>query len=117
VAGIGYRHPYLASILFDLAVVVWVGAALHGLCRLARGRRALRWLGVLGYETLFLYVLHHLIGFRLFHLLGWVNGRSWRGQYGIFGVPQATLLLLALLVCMYLLARGRMAWRQRRRAI
>ena len=112
-AGIGYRHPHLVSILFDLAVVVWAGAVLHGWCRLARRRRALGWLRDMGQETLFLYVLHHLIGFRLFYLLGWVTGRSWRGQYGVFDVPRATLLLVLLWVGMYLASRAWSRWKAR----
>lgn len=112
-AGVGYRHPRLVSVLFDLAVVAWAGAALYGCCRLAWGRHALGWLRDMGQETLFLYVLHHLIGFRLFYLLGWVNGRSWYGQYGVFSVPQATLLLIMLWVGMYLASRAWSRWKAR----
>lgn len=113
---IGYRHPYLVSILFDLAVVTWIGAALYGLCLLARVRRFLGWLCMMGRETLFLYVLHQLIGFRLFYVFGWVSGRSWRGQHGVFSISQATLLLVLLWGGMYLAVRGWVGWRLRREA-
>jgi uncharacterized membrane protein len=114
VPGIGYRHPYLVSILFDLAIVAWIGAALYGLFLWACVRRFLGWLSTLGRETLFLYVLHHLVGFRLLYLLGWVSGRSWRGEYGVFDVPQATLFLVLLGVGMYVSTRGWVAWQLRR---
>jgi len=107
---IGYRHPYLLSVLFDLAVVAWAGALLYGWCRLPWGVRALRWLRDMGRETLLLYLLHHLVGFRLFSLLGWVTGRSWRGQYGVFNVPLATSLLIALCGVMYVAARLWTRW-------
>jgi uncharacterized membrane protein len=115
-SNVGYRHPNLTSILFDLAVVAWAGAMLYGWCRLPWRPKALGWLRDVGQETLVLYLVHHLVGFRLFHLLGWVTGRSWRGQYGMFGVPQATLLLIALLAGMYLAARGWIVSKKRRPA-
>ncbi|HID61763.1 MAG TPA: DUF1624 domain-containing protein [Anaerolineae bacterium] len=98
---IGYRHPRLVSILFDLAVAFWMGTVLYFWCRWSWGRRALSWLRDMGRETLLLYLLHHLVGFRLFYLLGWVTGRSWRGQYGVFDIPQATLLLVVLCSVMW----------------
>jgi uncharacterized membrane protein len=112
-ANIGYRYPRPISILFNLVVVAWAGAALYGCCRPAWSRRALGWLRDMGQETLFLYVLHHLIGFRLFYLLGWVTGRSCRGQYGVFSISQATLLLVLLWIGMYLMSRAWSQWKAR----
>jgi uncharacterized membrane protein len=110
---IGYRHPRPVTILFELAVVAWAGTALYGLHRWAWGVKWSAWLRTLGSETLLLYVFHHLLGFRLFSALGWVTGRAWRGQYGVFDIPAATVLLLALCGVMYLVARAWSRWKAR----
>jgi len=111
---LGYRHPRLVSVLFDWGVVALLGSGLYGWCRLTRWRNALSWLGLLGRETLLLYLLHLLVGFRLFRIFGWVTGRSWRGQFGTLDVPRATLLLVAFVGCLYVVANAWMAWKRDR---
>jgi len=110
---LGYRHPRLISILFDWGVVASLGAGIHAWCRLSKRRYALSWLRDMGQETLLIYVVHHLVGFRLFRLLGWVTGRSWRAQFGTLRVPQATLLLVGLVAGLYLVTRAWMAWKSK----
>jgi uncharacterized membrane protein len=102
---IGYRHPYLISILFDLTVVSWLTVLLYNWIRVFGMNQPLEWLCTLGQETLLVYIVHHFVGFRLFSWLGWVTGRSWRGKYGIFDIRQATLLLVLLLLAVYILSR------------
>jgi len=58
-----------------------------------------------------LYVYHHLVGYRLFWLLGWTRGRSWRGEYGVFSPLRAGVLLCVLLASMLPIARWWLAWR------
>jgi hypothetical protein len=110
-ANFGYRHPGPGPILFELAVVAWAGALLYGLHRWACGAKWLAWLRILGSETLLLYVFHHLLGYRLFSVMGWVTGRSWHGRYGVFDIPTATMLLLVLCGIMYLVARAWSRWK------
>jgi uncharacterized membrane protein len=105
-SSVGYRHPRLVSILFEWTVVALLGSGLYALCRSSLGRRALRWLRDMGREALLLYVLHHLVGFRLFRYFGWVNGRSWRDQFGALHIREATLLLFGLLALMNLATWG-----------
>jgi hypothetical protein len=105
----GYRHPRAGFIVFSSGIVAWLASGIYFLYRIAGGRsiRLLEWLRDMGRETLMLYVLHHLIGFRLLYWLGWVTGRSWREQYGLLDVPRATLLLIVL--CGIMIAASR-AW-------
>jgi len=102
---LGYRHPRLAFMLFSLGVIAWLAAGLYGWGRIVNGRLVSRfnWLRYMGRETLMLYILHHLVGFRLMYWAGWVRGRSWRGQYGVLNIPAATGLL-AVLVCIMLVS-------------
>jgi uncharacterized membrane protein len=109
---VGYRHPRLMTLLFDWGVVAVLASGLYGWCRLTRWRLALGWLGSLGRETLLLYLLHLLVGFRLFRIFGWVTGRSWRGQFGTLDVPGATLLLVVLCGGLYLVANAWTVWRK-----
>ena len=60
-----------------------------------------------------LYIMHHLLGYRLFYHLGWVTGHSWEGQYGILGPGAASLLLAALLATLYGLTELWLMWRPR----
>jgi hypothetical protein len=63
------------------------------------------WLRTLGKETLFLYVLHHLIGYRLFYFFGAITGHTWQGHYGIFSTGTATAMLLAMMVILFMATR------------
>ena len=110
---LGYRHPWAAFILFSFSIVAWLAVGLYVWCRVAGGRlgRFLGWLRDTGCETLMLYILHHLIGFRLLYWLGGVTGRSWRGQYGAFTIPQATALLVTLLGVMVVVTRAWSRWK------
>jgi uncharacterized membrane protein len=112
---IGYQHPRAAFVLFSLGIVAWLAFIIHVWCRMAGGKfaRPLGWLRDMGRETLMLYILHHLIGFRLLYWLGGVTGRSWRGQYGTFDVPHATLMLMGLWATMYLATRGWIIWKKK----
>jgi uncharacterized membrane protein len=111
----GYRHPQAAFILFSLGIVAWLAFAIYAWCRAVGGKLVWMpgWLRDMGRETLMLYVLHHLIGFRLLYWLGGVTGRSWRGRYGIFDVSQATLLLIGLWGSMYLATWRWIAWKRK----
>ena len=50
----------------------------------------------MGRESLFIYILHHLVGYTLFHFLGWQDR---------FGLPAVTLMLLASFAVIYLILR------------
>jgi uncharacterized membrane protein len=109
----GYRHPRPAFTAFALAVLLWLTSGLW-FCTGQRGTagplaRALRDLGV---SSLLLYAFHHLVGYRLLWLLGWVKGRSWRGEYGVLGPVQATILLAGLVGLMLVVARLRLRWQR-----
>jgi len=95
----GFRHPRLGFICLSLAVLFAVWAMLHRLQTLSEITR--RWLVLplarLGQATLFLYVFHQLIGYRLLWALGWISGRSWQGGAGIMSPTQALIGLAALL--------------------
>jgi uncharacterized membrane protein len=108
----GYRHPRPAFVLFSVSVAFWLTAGLWlWTGKWARDGQVVRALSELGRSSLMLYVLHHLIGYRLFSLLGWVNGRSWRGQYGTLTLLPASGLFVALVAVMVLSSR----WWCRRR--
>jgi uncharacterized membrane protein len=89
--GWGYRHPrpvfvlFSLTFLFSLTALLWFWTE-----RLDRGGLLVAVLRDLGLASLMLYVFHHLIGYRLFWLFGWVSGRSWRGEYGVFDPISAT---------------------------
>lgn len=109
--GWGYRHPRPVFVLFSLAILfgfttaVWLWTD-----RLDRRGPVVAALRDMGLSSLMLYVFHHLIGYRLFWLLGWVNGRSWRGANGVFGPICATLLLGCLLSLMTAAAHLWVSW-------
>lgn len=64
----------------------------------ARGEPAwLKPLVAIGRELLFIYVLHPLLGYRLFHFLGW---------HDRFGSPAVALMLLASFVVTYFILRA-----------
>ena len=65
----------------------------------------------LGQASLPLYIYHHVVGYWLFLLLGWTEGHSWRGEYGVFSPLWASILLCVLLATMLFAARGWLAWR------
>ena len=95
--GWGYRHPWPLFVLFSLAVLFWLTAGTWlWVEHLGRSGPVVRALRDMGTASLMLYFLHHLVGYRLFWLLGWVTGRSWRGEYGVFGPAAASGLFLAL---------------------
>jgi len=112
---LGYRHPHLAFMVFSLGVIAWLAAGLYAWGRVtnARWRPLFNGLGYLGRETLMLYILHHLLGFRLLYWIGWVSGRSWRGQYGALDIPEATILLAVLLCVMLVAAWAWSRWKSR----
>ena len=107
----GYRHPRPVFVLFSLTVhsgltgLVWLWTD-----RLKKGGLLVAALRDMGVASLMLYVVHHLIGYRLFWLIGWVSGRSWRSEYGIFGPITATLLLGCLLVMLLIFTRAWIRW-------
>ena len=109
----GYRHPRPVFIPFSLAAVFWLMAGLwlwtERLGWVGPIARALR---DMGQASLMLYVLHHLVGYRLFWMFGWVRGRSWRGQYGVFGPLEATALFVGLVGLMWAAARVWLRWRK-----
>ena len=97
----GYRHPRPIFIVFScifiacLVTITWYWTE--------RGEHrdiVSRSLHNMGRASLMLYVFHHLFGYRLFYHLGWVAGRSWRGEFGVFTHYQATILLLGLVMLM-----------------
>ena len=51
----------------------------------------------MGRESLFIYILHHLVGYTLFHFLGWQDR---------FGLPAVTLMFLASFVVIYFILRA-----------
>jgi peptidoglycan/LPS O-acetylase OafA/YrhL len=102
VPNVGFRHPRLAHICLTLALAFGLWALLDALNRagdLPRCRVVVP-LALLGEVSLMLYALHHLIGYRLLALFGWVTGRAWRGEYGVMTPAQAAGgLLLMLVLC------------------
>lgn len=99
----GYRHPQPIFVLFSLVFLftillfawVWVE-------RFERRGFLVMTIRDMGLAALMVYVLHHLVGYRLFWLLGWVSGRSWRGEFGVFSPLAATLLFAGMLVLLTL---------------
>ena len=99
----GYRHPRPIFFLFSIAVLLLITVVSWTWTeRLSSRGPLVRFLQVMGQTSLMLYVFHHLVGYRLFWLFGWVRGRSWRGEYGIFTPLQAAWLFLILLILMAL---------------
>jgi uncharacterized membrane protein YeiB len=67
----------------------------------------------MGQTAMMIYIVHHLLGFRLFYHLGWATGHSWQGQYGVFSPAEACLLLALLLAVLLGLAEAWLIWRPR----
>jgi uncharacterized membrane protein len=91
-----FSHPSLSQLAFASGAVLLLFAGLQAL----HERREPSWLGPLvamGREALFIYVLHHLGGYTLFHFLGW---------HDRFGFPVVTLMLLASFVIIYFILRA-----------
>ena len=90
-----FSHPRPVQLAFASGAVLLLFAGLHALY----ARRKQAWLGPLvtmGRASLFVYVLHHLVGYTLFHFLGW---------HDRFGFPAATLMLAASFAIIYLILR------------
>lgn len=91
-----FSHPKPAQLAFAGGAVLLLFAGLLALYT----QREPVWLGplvVMGRAALFVYVLHHLVGYTLFHFLGW---------HDRFGFPAVTLMLLASLVVIYSVLRA-----------
>lgn len=111
----GYRHPKPMFTLFSITVIFWLVAMIwYWTERLARRGFLANTLQVMGRTSLMLYVFHHLVGYRLFYLFGWVHGRSWRGEYGVFTPLQTTGLFLGLFLLMTFVSRW---WNSRHSSI
>jgi uncharacterized membrane protein len=101
----GYRHPRPLFVLFSVTIVSWLTAGLWLWTeQLGREGVPVGALRNMGMASLAIYVSHHLIGYRLLWLLGWVTGRSWRGEYGVLDPVQATFLFGALMALMIVLS-------------
>lgn len=107
---LGFRFPKPPTQAFTLASILWMSALAHAL---GRWPRLLYPLTVMGQTAMMLYVVHHLLGFRLFYHFGWVTGHSWQGQYGMFDPLAACLLLVLLFGMLYGLAELWLIWRPR----
>ncbi len=91
-----FSHPRLSQLAFASGAVLLLFAGLQALYQ----RREPSWLGPLvamGREALFIYVLHHLVGYTLFHFLGW---------HDRFGFPAVTLMLLVSFAAIYIILRA-----------
>lgn len=91
-----FSHPPLSQLAFASGAVPLLFAGLHRLY----DRREAAWLAPLvamGREALFIYVLHHLVGYTLFYFLGW---------HDRFGFPAATLMLSASFVIICFILRA-----------
>jgi len=108
----GYQHPRPIFVPFAIAIVLWLTAGtwlwVDRSERLGPILRALRDMGV---ASLLVYFLHHLVAYRFFWALGWVTGRSWRGDYGLFSPSGATALFVLLTGLMLVAARIWIRWR------
>jgi len=92
----GFSHPRPAQLAFASGAVLLLFAGLQVLYTW----REPAWLGLLvtmGQASLFVYVLHHLVGYTLFHFLGW---------HDQFGFPVVTLMLLASFVVICFILRA-----------
>ena len=105
---IGHRFPKPIFVVFSLAIILWLTTLFYAL---SRWPRPLRPLVEAGQTAMMLYVVHHVLGYRLFYHIGWVTGHSWEGQYGVFDPGVASVLLLILLICLYGLTRLWLVWR------
>jgi uncharacterized membrane protein len=102
--GMGYRHPRPVFLCFSSAILFWLTAAVWWATdRLLSRSQILFALQEMGKASMMLYVFHHLVGYRLYLLLGWASGRSFQGDFGIFG-PWVTTLLFVVMVLLMLTA-------------
>jgi hypothetical protein len=99
----GYRHPRPIFVAFSVAVLFWLLAGVWLWSERWKKRGPImRLLGGFGRSSLLLYSFHLLVGYRLFFIIGWVNGLPWRGEYGVFNPPTSTGLLMGLVMLMML---------------
>lgn len=102
----GYRHPHPVFVFFSLTLILLLSAFTWVLVeRLRLDGGVVSLLSLFGRTSLMLYIFHLLAGYRLFWLLGWVGGRSWRGEYGVFTPATAGVLFLILVGLMGVIAR------------
>jgi uncharacterized membrane protein len=90
-----FSHPAPAQLAFASGAVLLLFAGLEALY----AWREPAWLGplvVMGRQSLFIYVLHHLVGYTLFHFLGW---------HDRFGFATVTWMLLVSFVVVYFILR------------
>ena len=90
-----FSHPGPAQLAFASGVVLLLFAGLQAFY----ARREAAWLEPLvatGRASLFIYTLHHLVGYTLFYFLGW---------HDRFGFPAVTLMTLTSFVVIYLTLR------------
>ncbi|MFN8378616.1 MAG: heparan-alpha-glucosaminide N-acetyltransferase domain-containing protein [Anaerolineae bacterium] len=98
----GFRHPRLAFVCLSLAILflLWAGFQRLATVSCLTRRFIVAPMAVIGQVAFMLYVLHHLLGYRLMMAAGLVTGRSWQGQYGALTPEQCLILLFLLLaVC------------------
>jgi len=112
----GFRHPRLAFTCLSLAVMFGLWAGFQRLATISSitQRFIVAPMAVIGQVAFMLYVLHHLLGYRLMMALGLVTGRSWQGHNGALNPEQALALLAVLLVVCWVAAYG---WLHVRRTV
>lgn len=90
VPNVGYRHPRLPFTGLSIAVVCLLWAGLVRLEAISMlGPLLLRPFALMGRASLMLYVFHHLTGYRLPVLLGWVTPRVTLEANGTFDMVSA----------------------------
>lgn len=104
----GFRHPRLAFVCLSTAVMFGLWAGFQRLATLSNVTRRfiVAPMAVMGQVAFMLYVLHHLLGYRLVMAAGMVTGRSWQGHYGALSPEQCLALLVLLLVVCWAAAYG-----------
>ena len=112
----GFRHPRLAFTCLALAVmfVVWAGFQRLATVSAVTRRFIVAPMAVIGQVAFMLYVLHHLLGYRLMMTAGLVTGRSWQGHNGALNPEQALALLTILVIVCWAAAYG---WLRIRRTV
>jgi uncharacterized membrane protein len=91
-----FSHPHPTQLAFASGAVLLLFVGLQELY--ARGEPAwLEPLMMMGRASLFIYILHHLVGYTLFHFLGW---------HDQFGFPTVALMLLASFIVIYVILRA-----------
>lgn len=112
----GFRHPRLAFTCLSLGVLFALWAVLQRLSTWSSETRRfiVAPVAVMGQVAFMLYVLHHLLGYRLMMAAGLVTGRSWQGHYGTLGPEQSLVLLIILVMVCWATAN---AWLRVRRDV